>query len=103
MYCDNYVDEVNRLINILDISGDDATEIINIYFEFFADACAYTQYIYENIRIIRDTEENQMLIAEIETIDDACIYNGDDYIMITNYKALLDWNDMEDVLPNPFY
>lgn len=39
---------------------------------------------------------------EIETIDDACIYNGDDYIMITNYKGLLDWNDMEDVLPNPF-
>ena len=103
MYCDNYVEEVNILINALDISGNDAVEIINIYFEFFADICKYTEYLYDNIRIIRDTEENQMLIAEIETIDDACIYNGDDYIMITNYKTLLDWNDMEDILPNPFY
>ena len=103
MYRENYVEEVNRLINALDISGDDATEIINIYFEFFADDWRYTEYLYQNIRIIRDTEENQMLIAEIETINDACIYYGDDYIMITNYKVLLEWNDMEDVLPNPFY
>lgn len=97
-----YVEEVNRLINALDISGDDATEIINIYFEFFADAWRYTEFLYRNIRIIRDTAENQPLIAEIETLDDVCIYEGDDYYMITNYDSLIKYGDMEDVLPNPF-
>lgn len=100
--CEGYVEEVNVLINALDISGDDATEIINIYFEFFADSCPYTQYLYENIRIVRDTKENQSLIAELETIDDICIYEGDDYYMITNYHSLIQYGDMEDILPNPF-
>lgn len=97
-----YVEEVNRLINALDISGDDATEIINIYFEFFGDDWRYTEFLYRNIRIIRDTAENQPLIAEIETLDDVCLYEGDDYYMITNYDSLIKYGDMEDVLPNPF-
>ena len=97
-----YVEEVNRLINALDISGDDATEIINIYFEFFADSWRYTEFLYRNIRIIRDTEENQPLIAEIQTIDDVCGYEGDDYYMITNYDELVKYGDMGDILPNPF-
>lgn len=97
-----YIEEVNRLIQALDISGDDAMEIINIYFEFFADLCTYINYLDENIRIIKDTLENQPMIAEIETIDDACLFEGDGYYMLTNYKGLIEYGEMEDCLPNPF-
>lgn len=97
-----YVEEINVLVQALDISADDAIEIINIYFEFFGDAWTYTNYLYENIRVIRDTEENQPLIAELQTIEDICSYEGDDYLLITNYKELVDYGEIGDCLPNPF-
>lgn len=97
-----YVEKVNILINELDISGEDATEIINIYFEFFEDMCGFSEFLIDNVRIIRDNEENQMLIAELETIDDACLFEGDDYYMLTNYDSLVKYGDIEDCLPSPF-
>lgn len=97
-----YVEETGVLMNELDISGDDATEIINIYFEFFADMCSFSKFVIDNVRIIRDNEENQMLIAELETIDDICLFKGDDYYMITNYNSLVKYGDIEDCLPSPF-
>lgn len=100
--CCNYVEEVNSLINALDISGDDAIEIINIFFEFFAETWIYTEFLYRQIRIIRDTPENQSLIAELETIEDICMFEGDDYVMITNYESLIKDGEIEDILSNPF-
>lgn len=100
--CDNFVEEINILVQALDISADDAIEIINIYFEFFSETWVYTNYLYENIRVIRDTAENQEMIAELETIEDACLFEGDDYVMLTNYKSLVDDGDIGDCLSNPF-
>ena len=97
-----YVEEINILVQALDISADDAIEIINIYFEFFSETWVYTNYLYENIRVVRDTAENQEMIAELETIDDTCLYHGDDYLLITNYKSLVDDGDIGDCIPNPF-
>lgn len=98
---ENYVEEVNSLVNFLDISAGDATEIINIYFECFAENWIYNEYLKREIRIIRDTEENQPLIAELETIEDACLFEGDDYVMLTNYEELVIDGYIGDVLPNP--
>ncbi len=98
--CENYVDEVNNLINQLDISGADATEIINIYFECYSDCWVYEEFLRDEIRIIKDTEENQALIAELDTIDDLCLFEGDDYVMITNYSTAVRCGDIGDCLPN---
>ena len=77
-------------------------EIINIFFEFFAETWIYTEFLYRQIRIIRDTPENQSLIAELETIEDICMFEGDDYVMITNYESLIKDGEIEDILSNPF-
>ena len=53
------------------------------------------------IRIIKDTEENQPLIAELWTLsDDLCLFKGDDYTMLTNYGTAVRCGDIEDCLPN---
>ena len=98
--CDNFVEEVNKLVNQLDISANDATEIINIYFECYSDQWAYEDYLRDEIRIIRNTEENQSLIAELETIDDVCLFEGDNYVMLTNYTTLKTLGEIGDCLPN---
>lgn len=96
------IEEVQTLVQALDISGEHAEEIINIFFEFFAEGGSYIDYLYNNIRVIRSTVENQMMISEIKTIDDVCWFEGDDYLLITNYQAILLEKLMEDCLPNPF-
>lgn len=93
---ENCVEEVNNLINSLDISGSDAIELINIYFECYGNSWRYEDFLRDEVRIIRDTEENQALIAELETIDDACLFEGDDYVMLTNYQTLQNMNDIGD-------
>lgn len=98
--CNNFVEEVNTLVNQLDISANDATEIINIYFECYSDQWIYDDYLRDEIRIIKDNEENQSLIAELETIEDACLFEGDDYVMLTNYSTLQRMNEIGDCLPN---
>lgn len=98
--CDNFVEEVNTLVNQLDISANDATEIINIYFECYSDQWIYDDYLRDEIRIIKDNEENQSLIAELETIEDACLFEGDDYVMLTNYSTLQRMGEIGDCLPN---
>lgn len=98
------IDEVNTLINKLDISGEHAEEIINIYFECYAgNAWDYIDYLCDEIRIIRDTEENQQTIAELKTLDDIYLFEGDDYLLITNYGTAVRCGDIGDFLPNhPF-
>ena len=95
-------DEIFQLVQKLDISAEHAEEIIDIYFEFFSDLCTYTEFLYKQIRVIRNTKENQMMIAELKTIDDICLYEGDDYVLITNYDSLVKYGDIEDCLQNPF-
>ena len=93
--------EVNHLINQLDIAGDHAKEIINIYFDEYAgENWDYMDYLRDEIRVIRDTKENQSLIAELKTIDDACLFEGDDYVMLTNYQTLQNMGEIGDFLPN---
>jgi len=100
--CNNYIEEVNGLMNQLDISGSDATEIINIYFECYADAWIYEEYLRDQIRVIRKTKENEMLLNKLETIDDACLFEGDDYILLTNYATLQNMKEIEDYIPHSF-
>ena len=98
--CDNFVEEVNTLVDQLDISGNDATEIINIYFECYCDSWIYDQYLRDEIRVIKESEETQDLIAELETIEDACLFEGDDYVLLTNYQTLQTMGEIGDCLPN---
>lgn len=95
------IDEVNYLVNDLDISAKHAEEIINIYFyEHAGNNWDYMDYLRDEIRIIKDTKENQALIAELKTIDDACLFEGDDYVMLTNYQTLQNMGEIGDCLPN---
>lgn len=96
------IDEVNYLINQLDISGEHAEEIINIYFECYAgNNWDYHDFLKDEIRIIRETEENQALIAELWTLeDDLCLFEGDNYTMLTNYSTAVKCGDIGDCLPN---
>lgn len=96
----NFVEEINTLINQLNISGNDATEIINIYFECYSDSWIYEEFLRDEVRIIRKTIENEALIAELDTIDDACLFDGDDYVMLTNYQTLNNMGEIGDCLPN---
>lgn len=100
--CEGYVEEVNGLINFLNIRGQDAIEIINIYFECYGDAWTWSDFLDRQIRIIKDTKENQALIAELDTIDDACLFEGDDYYMLTNYNSLIEDGHICDCLPKNY-
>lgn len=100
---ENGIDEINKLVQLLDISASDAKEIINIYFECFSDSWIYEDYLKNEIRIIKDNEDNQPLIAELETIDDACLFEGDDYVMLTNYQTLQNMEEIGDCLPTPSF
>ena len=95
------IDEVNYLVNELDISAKHAEEIINIYFDEYAgNNWDYMDYLRDEIRIIRDTKENQSLIYELETIDGSSLFKGDDYVMLTNYQTLKNMGEIGDCLPN---
>lgn len=95
------INEINYLINQLDITGEHAEEIINIYFaEHAGNNWDYHDYLKDEIRVIRDTEENQSLIAELKTIDETCLFEGDDYVILTNYHTLQNMGEIGDCLPN---
>lgn len=95
------IDEVNYLVNELDITAKHAEEIINIYFDEYAgNNWDYMDYLRDEIRIIRDTKENQSLIYELETIDGSFLLEGDGYVMLTNYQTLKNMDEIGDFLPN---
>ena len=95
------INEVNYLVNELDISTKHAEEIINIYFDEYAgNNWDYMDYLRDEIRIIRDTKENQSLIYELETIDGSFLFKGDDYVMLANYQTLKNMDEIGDFLPN---
>lgn len=98
------IDEVNLLINQLDISAEDAEEIINTYFECCCEESTYLEYLRDEIRVIRQTEENKKIIEKVEEYDDNfCFVYGDDYILLLNYTSGIQWLKMDDFIPNhPF-
>ena len=95
------IDEVNYLVNELNISAEHAEEIINIYFDEYAgNNWDYMDYLRDEIRVIRDKPENQQTIAELQTLDDdLCLYQGDDYLLLTNYSSEVRVNVIGDFLP----
>lgn len=95
------IDEVNYLINTLDILCEHAEEIINIYFECYAGSnWDYQDYLANEIRIIRDTDENKELIAKLwDNEDNLCLFKGDDYTMLTNYSTAVKVGDIEEEIP----
>lgn len=90
------IEEVNQLINDLNISGEHAEEIINIYFECYAETWTYINFLRDEVRVIpkKDTNKIEHLLEE----DDICLHEGDDYFLITNYDTFLRMNHMEDLL-----
>lgn len=91
------IEEVNNLINDLDISGEHAEEIINIYFECYADSWVYNDFLVKEIRVIKKKEYSS-IINSLKDIDDISLFEGDDYILITNYQTLLNMNGL-DIFP----
>lgn len=98
------IDEVNWLINELDISVEDAEEIINTYFECCLEDFTYIEYLRDEIRVLKKTEENKKIIEKLEEYDaDFCFVYGDDYVLVFNYTSAIQWLNMEDFIPNhPF-
>lgn len=95
------INEVNYLINQLDITEEHAEEIINIYFaEYAGNNWDYMDYLRDEIRVIRDKPENQQIIAELQTLDDdLCLFQGDNYILLTDYSTAVKMNVIGDFLP----
>lgn len=84
--CDKCIDEVNMLMNDLKISEEHSSEIINIYFEFFNNI-SYLKFLENEIRVFKK-KNNKHIIKQLEEYEDACAFNGDDYILITNYSTI---------------
>lgn len=93
------IEEVNSLMNDLDISGEHAEEIINIYFESYSDEWVYNDYLIQEIRVLRRIEDKE-IIADIKRLDDIALLEGDDYVIITNYQTLIKMEEIEDIIPN---
>lgn len=93
------IEEVNSLINDLDISGEHAEEIINIYFECYSDEWIYNDYLIQEIRVLKRIEDKE-IIADIKRLDDIALLEGDDYVIITNYQTLIKMEEIEDIIPN---
>lgn len=74
-----------------------AEEIINIYFEFYSDAWRYFDFLTEEIRVI-NKKECASILDSLKDIDDISLFEGDDYILITNYQTLLNMGGL-DIFP----
>ena len=94
------IKEIKDLANILNITEDNSTEIINFYFGNYADSWVYQDFLTNEIRIIKDTKENQALIAELKNINDAYLIEENEYVILTNYQTLKNMGEIGDCLPN---
>lgn len=92
------IEEINMLMNDLDISGEHAEEIINTYFECYADTWVYNDFLTEEIRVLRD-KDYASIRDSLENMDDISLFGGDDYVLITNYQTLLKMNGGLDIFP----
>lgn len=97
------IQEIKDLANILNITEDNSIEIINFYFGNYADSWVYQDFLTNEIRIIKDTKENQDLIAELKKINDAYLIEENEYVILANYQTLKNMGEIGDCLPNhPF-
>lgn len=94
------IKEIKDLANILNITESNSIELINFYFGNYADSWVYQDFLTNEIRIIKDTKENQALIAELKSINDAYLIEKNDYVILTNYQTLKNMGEIGDCLPN---
>lgn len=97
------IEEVNTLIKRVkktqdvNLSEKHAEEIINIYFEWYSDAWRYVDFLTDEIRVI-NKKECSSIIDSLKDIEDISLFEGDDYILITNYQTLLNMGGL-DIFP----
>ena len=97
------IKEIKDLANILNITEDNSIELINFYFGNYADSWVYQDFLTNEIRIIKNTKENQALIAELKNINDAYLIEENEYVILANYQTLKNMGEIGDCLPNhPF-
>ena len=97
------IKEIKDLANILNITKDNSIELINFYFGNYADSWVYQDFLTNEIRIIKNTKENQALIAELKNINDAYLIEENEYVILANYQTLKNMGEIGDCLPNhPF-
>lgn len=94
------IKEIKDLAKILKITESNSIEIINFYFGNYADSWVYQDFLTNEIRIIKDTKENQALIAELKSINDAYLIEENEYVILTNYQTLKNMGEIGDCLPN---
>lgn len=94
------IKEIKDLANILNITESNSIELINFYFGNYADSWVYQDFLTDEVRIIKDTKENQTLIAELKSINDAYLIEENDYVILTNYQTLKNMGEIGDCLPN---
>ena len=94
------IKEIKDLANILNITKDNSIELINFYFGNYADSWVYQDFLTNEIRIIKNTKENQALIAELKNINDAYLIEENEYVILANYQTLKNMGEIGDCLPN---
>lgn len=94
------IKEIKDLANILNITESNSIELINFYFGNYADSWVYQDFLTNEIRIIKNTKENQALIAELKNINDAYLIEENEYVILTNYQTLKNMGEIGDCLPN---
>lgn len=98
------IEEVNILIKRVketqdvNLSKEHAEEIINIYFECYSDAWRYFDFLTEEIRVI-NKKECASILDSLKDMDDIALFEGNDYILITNYQTLLNMNGGLNIFP----
>ena len=97
------IKEIKDLANILNITKDNSIELINFYFGNYADSWVYQDFLTNEIRIIKNTKENQALIAELKNINDAYLIEENEYVILANYQTLKNMGEIGDCLPNHPY
>lgn len=85
-----YIEEVGRLMNELDITGEHATELINIFFDCI-ECRTYKQYLTECIhRFNKENISSDKLKAFKEKLDDYgfAYWETDEYLLVSQYDEI---------------
>ena len=94
------IKEIKDLANILGITEANSAELINFYFGNYADSWVYQDFLQDEVRVIKATKENQALIDEIKSINDAYLIEESEYVILANYQTLKNMGEIRDCLPN---
>lgn len=87
-----YVEEVGRLMNELDITGEHATEIINIYFDCMIEDISYKAFLEQKVKRFDKTCTISSGYIEVlrDEMDEYGIayWETNDYLLTTQYDEL---------------